>query len=64
MIDLNSMKNANDAWVSVIVSGQYVSASSQGWILYSAEKINEANWIVGYGYKGGAAWEAIVLKPR
>lgn len=54
--------NLNDVtWMWV--NNQWVLATSQGWTLVSAERINRAGWIVGYGTKGGQA-RAFVLSPR
>jgi hypothetical protein len=57
LMDLN-----DQTWVD-IGGGQWATAASQGWVLYSAKKMNENNWIVGYGYKGNAPNEPFLLKP-
>ena len=64
MIDLNDMIDANNAWVSVDVGGTLFSAASQGWVIRTAEKVNDGNWIVGYGTKTGSGVRAFVLAPR
>jgi beta-lactamase class D len=54
--------NLNDVtWMWV--NNQWVLATSQGWTLVSAERINRAGWIVGYGTKAGQS-RAFVLSPR
>lgn len=40
-----------------------VLATAQGWTLVSAERINRAGWITGYGTKNGQT-RAFVLSPR
>jgi hypothetical protein len=66
MIDLNDMKDPvnNIPWVAVDIGGNtFVSAASQGWVIINVEKVNDGNWIVGYGYKAGL-YHAFVLSPR
>jgi probable HAF family extracellular repeat protein len=54
--------NLNDVtWLWV--NNQWVLATSQGWTLVSAERVNRAGWIVGYGTKAGQT-RAFVLSPR
>jgi hypothetical protein len=40
-----------------------VLATTQGWTLTSAERVNKAGWIAGYGTKNGQT-RAFVLSPR
>lgn len=54
--------NLNDN-TSMFVNGQWVLATTQGWTLLSAERVNRAGWIIGYGTKGGVT-RAFVLSPR
>jgi len=49
------------AWVKV--GYNWFTAASQGWTLISAERINENNWIVGWGTKSGQT-RAFMLSPR
>lgn len=56
------MQNLNDI-TSVNISGTWYTVASQGWKLVSAERINRAGWIVGYGTKSGVT-RAFVLSPR
>ena len=54
--------NLNDN-TYVIVNGQPVLATTQGWTLLSAERVSRAGWIAGYGVKAGVN-RAFVLSPR
>jgi hypothetical protein len=42
---------------------EWKTAASQGWTLTSAERVNKAGWIAGYGTKNGQT-RAFVLSPR
>ncbi len=54
--------NLNEqAWV--FTGGQWLRADNNGWTLISAERVNDAGWIVGYGVKSGTT-RAVVLSPR
>jgi len=48
---------------SVFVGGNWVPAAQRGWILITAERINPAGWIVGYGTLYGQT-RGFVLAPR
>jgi uncharacterized membrane protein len=65
LIDLNDIKDptTNTPWVAVNVGGIFYSAASQGWVINSVEKVDDSNWIVGYGTKSGVT-RAFVLEPR
>lgn len=49
------------AWV--LTGGTWQRADTTGWALVSAERVNDANWIVGYGTKAGTT-RAFLLTPR
>lgn len=49
------------AWV--LTSCTWQQADTSGWALVSAERVNDANWIVGYGTKAGTT-RAFLLTPR
>ena len=53
LIDLNT--------ITYVANGS--TATSAGWTLTSAERINRVGWIVGYGTKSGQT-RAFVLSPR
>ena len=55
MMDLN-------ANTKVLVNNVLQLASSQGWILESATKVNNGNWIVGFGTRYGVT-RAFYLSP-
>lgn len=50
------------SWVP-IGGNNFQRADINGWALISAERINPAGWIVGYGTKSGQT-RAFVLSPR
>lgn len=57
-----ALVNLNDnTWL--LVNGNWVLATPQGWTLTSAERVNKAGWIAGYGTKNGQT-RAFVLSPR
>lgn len=48
---------------SIYVNSSWQTVTSQGWKLISAERVNRAGWIAGYGTKSGLT-RAFVLAPR
>lgn len=58
-----ALVNLNDS-TYVVVNGTYGYATTQGWTLVSAERINRAGWIAGYGTKSTGQTRAFVLSPR